>query len=102
MKNNLLIRPIVTEKSMRDASKNCFTFEVAKNAEKQAILLEVAKTFNVKPTGVKTITVKGKSRRAGKTRQLVFGQNWKKAIVSLPAGQKIDLFDVAEKGTKNA
>lgn len=102
MKNKILIRPIVSEKSMREAAANRFTFEVAKEASKPEILTEVAKTFKVKPLNIKTITIKGKSRRAGKTRQLVVGQSYKKAIVELPAGQKIALFDVTEKEAKNA
>lgn len=98
---NILLRPIISEKSMQDAAKNRYTFAVGKASNKAQIFKAVAATFSVKPVSVKTITVKGKSRLAGKTRQMVKGEDWKKAIVELPAGQKIDLFDVTE-GGKNA
>jgi large subunit ribosomal protein L23 len=98
---NILLRPIVSEKSMREAAKNRYTFAVDKASNKAQIFQAVAAAFSVKPVSIKTITVRGKSRLAGKTRQMVKGEDWKKAIVELPTGQKIDLFDVTE-GGKNA
>lgn len=95
---NIFLRPIVSEKSMQEAARNRYTFAVGKSANKAQITQAVKDTFNVKPLSVETITVRGKSRLAGKTRQMVKGQDWKKAVVSLPAGTKIDLFDVTEGG----
>ncbi len=86
---------------MQEAARNRYTFAVEKSANKAQIFQAMAAAFNVKPVSVKTITVKGKTRLAGKTRQMVKGVDWKKAVVELPAGQKIDLFDVTE-GGKNA
>lgn len=102
MPNKILFRALISEKSMKEAASNRFTFEVAKETTKPEIAAEVARTFKVQPISIKTITIKGKSRRAGKTRQLVAGQSYKKAIVELPKGQKIALFDVTEKEVKNA
>lgn len=86
MPNNILIRPLVTEKSMKDAAKSRYTFAVSKDSKKSQIMKMVADLFNVKPVTISTITIPGKS---------------KKAIVTLAAGQKIDVFDVTE-GGKNA
>lgn len=93
-----LIRPLITEKSMQDAALNRFTFAVAKEANKAEIARDVAESFHVKVLAVKTTVVKGKSHRVGKTRQEVMTSPWKKAIVEIAKGQKIDLFDVTEGG----
>ena len=100
MKNNILIRPVITEKSMQDAAKNRYTFAVAVEANKAEIAKEVAKNFSVKVLSVKTITVKGKTRRTGKTRQEIKTSPWKKAIVEIEKGQKIELFDTTENAQK--
>lgn len=93
MLNNILIRPIVTEKSMKDAARNCYTFAVAKESNKAQIAMAIKESFSVKPISIKTITVKGKTRRSGRTRQETKTSLWKKAIVELEIGQKIGLFD---------
>jgi len=93
MKSNLLLRPIITEKAMKDAAKNCFTFAFVKTANKSQISEIISKTFNVKPISVKTIMVKSKAKISRKTRETTKLSNWKKAIVQLPKDQKIALFD---------
>jgi len=98
---DILIRPLVTEKSMKDAAKNRYTFAVSKDANKNQIIQIVAETFNVKPVSISTIMVHGKSKMNKNSRQISKAENWKKAIVTLAAGQKIDIFDVTE-GGKNA
>jgi large subunit ribosomal protein L23 len=84
----ILSRPIITEKSMRDAAQGRFTFAVAKEASTAQIASEVGKTFGVKVLLVRTSIVKKKT------------SPWKKAIVELPAGEKIDLFDISENAQK--
>lgn len=96
MKSNLLLKPIITEKSMQDAARGLFTFAVNIDANKAEIALAVNKTFNVKTEIVKTITFKGIAKRSGKRRSVFMSSPWKKALVKLPAGQKIELFDVTE------
>lgn len=93
MKSDLLLRPIITEKAMKDVANNRFTFAFAKTANKSQILEIISKTFNVKPLNIKTIMVKGKSKISRKTRETTKLDNWKKAIIQLPKDQKIDLFD---------
>ncbi len=93
---SVLIKPIITEKSMQDASIGRYTFMVKKEANKAEIAHDVTSGFGVKALGVKTMIFKGKNRRTGKTRQEVKTSPWKKAVVQVAEGQKIELFDVTE------
>lgn len=93
MKNykDIIIRPIITEKSMKcmDAD-NKVTFEVKKGSNKTEIRQAVEAIFNVKVEKVNTVNVKPKAKRMGKyvgTTKAVH-----KAIVKIAAGQDIDLF----------
>ncbi|MBI3888017.1 50S ribosomal protein L23 [Candidatus Microgenomates bacterium] len=95
---NTLISPIVSEKSMQDAALNKYTFRVDKDANKAKIYTEIVNTFNVKPVSIRTVVVKGKTVINRKTRNTTKTESWKKAIVELKKGEKIDLFDVSEKG----
>jgi large subunit ribosomal protein L23 len=91
---NTIISPIITEKSMNEAGKGKFTFKVGKSANKQTIKKVIEEKFKVNVTGVSTINVKGKVKRTGKKRMENMTSGYKKAVVSLKAGQKIDLFEV--------
>lgn len=77
----IIVRPIVTEKSNDDLQEGKYTFEVNKNATKIEIAKAVEKLFEVKVLKVNTISVKGKKKRVrykvGKT------SDWKKAIVTI-------------------
>ena len=77
----IIIRPIVTEKSNDSLQEGKYTFEVNKKATKVEIAKAVEKLFEVKVLKVNTMTVKGKSKRVGyhvgKT------SDWKKAIVTI-------------------
>ena len=77
----IIVRPIVTEKSNDGLQEGKYTFEVNKKATKVEIAKAVEKLFNVKVLKVNTITVKGKQKRVGvhvgKT------SDWKKAIVTI-------------------
>lgn len=95
MKSNVIIAPIISEKSMADAAKSRFTFRVSRRADKLAIKKEVEEKFKVNVLGVATITTKGRSTRTGKRRIEVTKQPKKKAIVTLKMGQKIALFDAS-------
>ncbi|MCL5438388.1 MAG: 50S ribosomal protein L23 [Patescibacteria group bacterium] len=93
---NILIRPIVTEKSMADAGTGKFTFEVAKEADKGMIKKAVENKFKVNVVSVSTSIVKGKKKRQGNRRKEVLGSSWKKAIVRLKTGEKIGLFETVK------
>ena len=97
---SILVRPVITEKSMADAANGRYTFAVEIAANKAEIAAEIKKTFPVSVVSVKTITVQAKTKRAGKSRKEVTTGAWKKAIVEVGKGQKIDLFDVAEHAEK--
>lgn len=87
----IIIRPIVSEHSYDMMGENCYTFEVAKDANKIEIRNAVEEIFSVKVVKVNTLNVKSKPKRVryqtqGKTR------TWKKAMVTLQAGDTIELF----------
>lgn len=96
MKSDIFIRPIITEKSMAAAARNQFTFEVVVTANKNAIATEAERLFKVTPLAVKTITIPEKTKRDRRSGRLIVERKRKKAIIVLPKGQKIALFDVAE------
>jgi len=68
-----------------------YVFEIEKEANKNEVKQAVEKAFKVNVTTVNVITVPGKTRRVG--RRLVLTQSWKKAIVTLKPGDKIELFE---------
>jgi large subunit ribosomal protein L23 len=87
----IIIRPIITEQGMHLAnSKNAYSFEVHREANKVQIRAAVEKLYNVKVLNVRTANVKGKMRRRGRS----FGKrpDWKKAVVVLHHDNRIDLF----------
>ena len=89
---NVIRRPIfLTEKSNTLRTKNNqVVFEVLRDANKIQIREAVQKMFNVKVAEVNTMLYRGKDRRMGRGYAKL--QNWKKAIVTLAAGETIDFF----------
>ena len=91
----ILKRPIVTEKITGLQDKRQFSFKVSLDANKIQIAQAVEKKFRVTVTSVRTLTVKGK-RKTQLTRRGRFEgrkNTWKKAIVTLKEGDKIDYFE---------
>jgi len=84
-------RPLVTEKNSLLQEKNKFAFEVSKTATKRRVKEAVEMAFKVKVTDVNVISVPGKARRMG--RRIVMSPSWKKAVVTLEPGQKIQVFE---------
>lgn len=91
---HILKRPIITEKSLRDASREVFTFHVTKSATKNQIKQAVERFYSVNVVKVRTTLSRGKSYRVGKTRRTRLKPPVKRARVQLKKGQKIDLFDI--------
>jgi len=87
----VLRRPLITEKNTVLQAQGKYAFEVAGEASKHQIEQAVEKAFKVKVTAVNVMTVAGKTRRVG--RRQVLTQSWKKAIVTLKSGDKIELFE---------
>ncbi|QQG40927.1 MAG: 50S ribosomal protein L23 [Candidatus Levyibacteriota bacterium] len=92
--DKVLIRPLITEKSINDAQNGKFTFIIAESAHKNDIKKAVEDQFKVHVVAIATIITKGKSKRVGRKRQIVKERPAKKAIIKLAAGEKIDLFDL--------
>ena len=77
----IIVKPIITEKSSTSIEEGKYTFKVAKKATKIQIANAVEALFNVKVTNVNTITVKGKEKRVGANTGK--RPDWKKAIVTI-------------------
>lgn len=90
--SNVLVKPVVTEKSVTAAGVNKYTFKTDLKASKHAIANEVKRMYNVDVIAVKTMVMPGKKKRILKTRLNTKTNNWKKAVVELKEGQTIDLF----------
>jgi len=89
----VLKRPIITEKSMKQAAKHQYSFEVDKHATKANITRAVADRFNVKVISVKTINIKGETKSQKRVRKSYQSEGFKKVIVEIPKNQKIALFE---------
>lgn len=91
----ILRRPIVTEKITGLQERRQFSFEVAPDANKIEIAKAVEKKFKVTVVSVRTMTVKGKRKTQLTQRGRFEGRKntWKKAMVTLKEGDKIDYFE---------
>jgi len=87
----VLRRPLITEKNAMLQAQGKYAFEIAREANKPQIKQAVEKAFKVKVLAVNVMTVSGKTRRIG--RRQVLTQSWKKAIVTLKPGDRIELFE---------
>ena len=87
---DVLLRPVVSEKSYSLLDENKYTFIVAPDANKTEIKIAVEKVFGVKVLSVNTLNREGKRKRA----KVGFGKrnNTKRAIVHVAAGDRIDIF----------
>jgi large subunit ribosomal protein L23 len=89
---DIIIRPVVTEKtSIQKEDFNQVSFEVDRRANRVEIRRAIEQIFNVRVAEVKTMQVKGKVKRRG--RILGKRKDWKKAIVKLMPGERIDFFE---------
>ena len=86
----VIIRPIVSERSFDLMNENKYTFEVAKNAPKEEIRAAIQKLFGVRVLKVNTINVKPKQKRV--RYQVGMTRSWKKVIVTLAPGDTIEVF----------
>jgi len=90
----VLIAPVVSEKSYHQITENRYTFRVHKDAHKTQVRQAVEELFDVTVIGVNIIKMKPKPKRRG----LIKGTRpgWKKAIVELKAGDRIEIFEGAQ------
>ncbi|MFH1967692.1 MAG: 50S ribosomal protein L23 [Patescibacteria group bacterium] len=95
MNTQLLIKPIITEKSLALANtQNCYTFGVQVTASKNQIAEIVTSLYKVEVAKVRTASLQSRARRTGKRRVSSMSPKTKKALVYLKEGHSIDLFNV--------
>ena len=87
----VLRRPLITEKNTDLQALNKYAFEVADEANKPLVKQAVETAFDVKVKKVNMVTMQGKTRRVG--RRQIQTRPWKKAVVTLQAGDKIEFFE---------
>jgi large subunit ribosomal protein L23 len=96
--SQVIIRPVVSEKSYVLAEAGKYTFRVHEKAHKTQIRQAIEELFDVKVVDVRTASVKSKPKRRGYTSGR--SRQWKKAIVQVQAGQTIPIFGAALEGTE--
>lgn len=94
----IIIRPVISEKSIDESSRGKYTFAVHEKASKiqiKAAVEELYRKENVTVTAVNVLTTKAKEKRRGTRRGRIVGHTspWRKAIVTLAPGQKIEFFE---------
>lgn len=90
-KGEIILYPIITEKSTEQQGFGRYCFKVNKRANKKEIMQAVKDVFGVDPVSCNIMNVKGKRKRV--RYKLGYTSSWKKAIVKLKEGDKIELFE---------
>jgi large subunit ribosomal protein L23 len=96
----MLIKPIISEKTVAEMALSRYYFRVSTGYTKIEIKKAVEKMFKVNVIAIRTAIMPGKKYRTGKRWIVRYHSDWKKAVVTLKAGQKIDLVDVPGADTK--
>jgi len=90
----IVLSPIITERSMELVKQGKFSFRVSTSSNKNEIRKAIKEQFSVDPISIETVIQKGKTQRVGVRRVVKSKPNYKKAIVKLKEGQKIDIFEL--------
>jgi large subunit ribosomal protein L23 len=90
--HDVLLRPVISEKSTLEAERNNYTFAVARDSNKFQVKAAVESEFKVTVLDVRIVNVKPKQKRRGR-RTMGMVPGWKKAVVTIAAGDKIELFE---------
>jgi large subunit ribosomal protein L23 len=93
--HEIVKKPVITEKAnLQQERYNQYAFEVDRFANKHQIKKAIEELFGVTVESIRVMNVRGKRRRMGiRVRRIGFTSRWKKAIVTLPPDQQIDLVD---------
>jgi large subunit ribosomal protein L23 len=89
--NDIIVRPVLSEKSTDLAQVNKYVFRVPRKANKSTIGKAIKEIFKVTPVKINVIKVRGRRKRV--RYQYGFTSSWKKAIVTLNPSEKIELFE---------
>jgi large subunit ribosomal protein L23 len=91
----IILRPVISEKSMDETQRGKYTFRVHSDANKLQVKQAIEELFKVNVTNVTVLTTKAKekSRNRGRGRVEGWSSPWKKAVVTLASGQKIEFFE---------
>ena len=91
----VVLRPVITEKSMAQTAQHKYTFAVEGTANKMQIKAAVEELFKVTVLDVNVLNTKAKekSRNRGRGRQIRFTSPWKKAVVTVEPGDSIEFFE---------
>src|SRR5438477_10798373 len=90
----LLIKPLITEKTLFLASRGWYTFAADTLSRKEQLVNEIQLIYPVHVVSVRTIAMHGKVRRSGSKGRTHRLADWKKVLVQLAKGEKIDAFDI--------
>lgn len=90
-RQDIIINPIITEKSTRLQEEGKYCFRVDRRANKKEVMRAVREIFDVEPVACTIMNVKGKPKRV--RYQPGYTASWKKAVVTLKEGQTIELFE---------
>lgn len=97
--DKVIIEPVLTEKTnlQREEKRRTYTFHVDARANKLQVMQAIKELFSVRPVSCRIINVKGKPRKSRGRRATSEGRTstWKKAIVSLKEGERIEIFESA-------
>jgi len=94
--NNVIIKPLVTEKSALLSGKDVYAFAVRTDANKHEISEAVKKLYSAEVLSVRVMNLKGKRVRVPKSRRTVSRKNWKKAYVHVAPGAKMESLSIKE------
>ena len=93
--HEIILRPVISEKTMDESQRGKYTFAVRDDVNKLQIEAAIEEIFKVKVAAVNVLTTQSKQKRGGMRRSRVAGRTtpWRKAIVTLAPGQKIEFFE---------
>ena len=96
--HEVILRPVISEKSMDESTRGKYTFAVHSDANKieiKAAIEELYKAEKVTVVSVNVLTTKAKEKRRGTRRGRIVGHTtpWRKAVITLAPGQKIEFFE---------
>jgi large subunit ribosomal protein L23 len=93
--HEVILHPVISEKSMDESQRGKYTFAIHDGVSKIQVQAAIEEIFKVKVTAVNVLTTKAKEKRGGMRRSRVAGRTtpWRKAIVTLAPGQKIEFFE---------